>query len=289
LKGKIKTEVTRKKISETLKRKFATGELVSPLITLGIIGKCGKDAPNWQGGKTLKGQKLRGSKIYRDWAKNALKEQNYICAFCKERGGKLQVDHVLPFAERTDKRLDPHNARVLCVDCHRRATFGWKPFEKDFRKAFMDAVCKLAETDKRIHFVTCDVGFSFLEKFKEKYPNRFWNFGVTEMTTTAICAGMALEGLRPIFYSMINFVLYRPFEVIRNALGYHNAPVLLAGVMGSAKYKMLGFSHRSEKNEDINLIWRIPNMKIYIPLKEEEVEGMVRKIFSESNPSYIRL
>lgn len=282
------TEETKKRISETLKMKYASGELVSPLRTLGLIGRKGVDAMNWQGGKSLVGQKIRTSRQYKEWHKECLERDNFTCRFCKKVGGKLEVDHIQEVSKRRDLVFDVSNGRTLCKDCHRRVTVGWRP-EIDFRKDFLDAVIELAEVDKRILFVMCDVGFSFLEAFKEKFPDRFFNLGVTEMSTAAICAALALSGFRPIFYSMINFVLYRPFEVIRNGIGYHNAPVILAGVQGSVKYKMLGFSHTSKKNEDINLLDDIPNMKIYIPMKHEEIGDMVKKMFGENNPAYIRL
>ena len=283
------SEEARQKISATLKAKYKSGELVSPLRRLGLIGLRREKAMHWQGGKALQGQGIRNTADYRDWRVAVLKRDNFTCRFCKKRGGKLQADHRIPVSERRDLILDATNGRTLCVDCHRRVTFGWKPFKTDFRRAFMDGLIKLAETDKRLLFITCDVGFSFVEQWKEKYPDRFFNFGVTEQSTAIISAAMALDGLRPVFYSMINFVLYRPYEMIRNAVGYHDAPVLLAGVQGSAKYKMLGFSHSSTKNEDVNLIDHIPNMRIYIPMKDSEVLPMLAKIFSEKHPSYMRL
>lgn len=282
------SEETRKKISNTLKKKYANGELVSPLRRLGLIGKRGKDAMNWRGGKTLIGQKLRTTADYRDWHKTCLERDNYTCSFCKVRGGKLEVDHIKAFALHPELRLAVSNGRTLCKDCHRRVTLGWKP-EKDFRPAFMDALLRLAESDERIVFVTCDVGFSFLEEWQRRYPNRYFNFGVTENSAMMICAGLALSGLRPVFYSMINFAVYRPFEAIRNGLGYHNAPVLVAGVQGSVKYKMLGFSHTSRKNEDIDLLYHVPNMRVMIPMKDEEVFSMLEKHFTQESPCYIRL
>lgn len=286
--GKFFTQASKDKISQTLKKKFASGELVSPLRKLGLIGRKGKDAMNWQGGKSLEGQKIRTSRQYKEFRLEVLQRDDFTCRFCKKRGGKLEVDHIQEVSKRRDLVFDVSNGRTLCKDCHRRVTLGWKP-EIDFREDFINAIIKLAETDERVVFVTCDVGFSFLERFREKFPRRFYNFGVTEQSTALICAGLALSGFRPIFYSMINFVLYRPFEMIRNGVGYHNAPVVLAGVQGSVKYKMLGFSHCSKKNEDINLIDDIPNMRVYIPMKHEEIEGMVEKMFSENYPTYIRL
>jgi len=287
--GKGFTDEQRKKISETLKKKFASGELISPFRKLGLIGLKGKDAMNWKGGKTLVGQAIRRSLQYREWRKTVLKQQDYTCQFCKVRGGRLEVDHVEEFSKNFDKRLDVMNGRVLCKDCHSRVT-GWKKTEKvELRGAFVDALIEIAEKDKRLVVITCDVGFKFLDRFQEKFPDRYFNLGVTEMSSMTIAAAMALAGLRPVIYSMINFVVFRPLESLRNCVCYHNAPVLIAGVSGSKAYGFLGLSHNITKNEDINLIWRFPNLRIRIPWTEQETKEAVIKAYESNSPNYLRL
>lgn len=261
--GKKQDPETIKKIKATLIYKYETGLI-----------------KHWNKGSHKYG--------YKDFKEEVKEKFSHTCGLCKKVGGYFEIDHIIPKKERPDLLMDLSNVRLLCVDCHKRVTFGWKP-EVDFRKSFTKEVIKLAETDKRIIFNTCDVGFSFLEEFKEKYPDRYFNFGVTEQSTAIISSAMALSGLRPIFYSMINFVLYRPFEMIRNGIIMHNSPVILAGVQGSTKYKMLGFSHTSRKNEDVDLLWRYPNIRIYIPLDELEIPAMVERMFRENYPAYIRL
>lgn len=161
---------------------------------------------------------------------------------------------------------------------------------KDLRKPFMETLIKLAEKDNSIVFIVCDVGFSFTDEFIRKFPNRFFNFGVTEQSSMVIAAAMALSGFRPVIYSMINFVTFRVHEMIRNAVCLHKAPVLIAGVKGSEKYKFLGFSHNLLwDTEEIEWLEKLPGMKCYLPKTEEETKEAVKKIFSENSPAYIRL
>src|SRR3989344_2085451 len=110
----------------------------------------------------------------------------------------------------------------------------------DNRRAFIDTLCELAEKDKDIVFIIPDVGFNYAEKFQRLYPDRFFNFGVTEASSTIIAAAMALAGKKPYFYSMINFVTFRVHEMVRNAVVMHKANVKILGVRGSEKYKFLG-------------------------------------------------
>lgn len=287
--GKLRTHEEKRKISESLKKKFQSGELVSPLRSLGLIGLKEELAMNWQGGKTLIGQKIRQSNQYKDWRNEVLKKQNYICQFCKKRGGKLEVDHVSEFSTDYKNRLEVKNGRVLCKDCHKRVT-GFRKAEKiELRGAFVDALVELAKIDKRICVVTCDVGFKFLDKFQEKYPDRYFNFGATEQSSMLIASAMALSGLRPIIYSMIPFMVFRPFEILRNGVCYHNAPVIVAGVSGSKAYGFLGMSHNISKNEDINAIWHFPNLHIRLPWTAEETKQYISEAISGNYPLYIRL
>ena len=114
---------------------------------------------------------------------------------------------------------------------------------QDSRRIFIDTLIELAEKDDKIILIVPDVGFNYIEKFQEKFPNRYFNFGVTEQSTILIATAMALDGWKPYVYSMINFVAFRPFEMVRNGIHCHKANVKLIGGKGSEKYKFLGFSH----------------------------------------------
>ena len=165
----------------------------------------------------------------------------------------------------------------------------WLKKSLDSRRIFIDTLCELAEKDERIVLIVPDVGFGYIEKFKEKFPNRFFNFGVTEEASVIIAATMALGGLRPFVYSMINFVLFRPAEMVRNAIVCHKAPVVLLGVKGSTGYRFLGFSHNLlHDKEDFNFCDNI-GLKWHNPKDNEGVKEAVLASFKSNKPSYIRL
>lgn len=158
----------------------------------------------------------------------------------------------------------------------------------DNRKIFFEELIKLAEQDDKIILIVPDVGFSFTEEFKEKFPTRYFNFGVTEQSCIIIASAMALAGFKPYVYSMINFVLFRPAEMVRNAIVMHKANVKLICVKGSEKYKFLGFSHnllhdQEDSNfcENIGLEWKKPN--------PEQIRETVLQTYQSGQPIYIRL
>ena len=161
--------------------------------------------------------------------------------------------------------------------------------QQDTRRIFIEVLIELAEKDDKIVLILCDTGFNYVEEFQKRFPNRYFNFGVTEQSSAIIASAMALSGLKPYFYSMIPFVLFRPYEMIRNAIVKHNANVKILGVKGSEKYKMLGFSHNlSHEKEDTNLCENI-GLKWYLPQTNEEVRKVILESYQKNQPCYIRL
>lgn len=158
----------------------------------------------------------------------------------------------------------------------------------DKRKIFFEELIKLAGKDDKIILIVPDVGFSFTEEFAETFPFRYFNFGVTEQSCVVIASALALDGWKPYVYSMINFVLFRPAEMVRNAVVHHNANVKLLGVKGSEKYKFLGFSHNlSHPTEDIDFCKNI-GLPSYVPL-EDSVSTVIHQTYLGGGPCYIRL
>jgi len=162
--------------------------------------------------------------------------------------------------------------------------------QQDTRREFIDALVELARKDEKIVLVIPDVGFNYIDEFQKNFPDRFFNLGVTEQSAMTIAAGMALEGLKPYIYSMINFVAFRPFEAVRNAVCLHGANVKIIGVKGSEKYKFLGFSHNLiTEDEEIRIFSHLPNFKTYVAQKPEEVKNIILESYRDNNPCYIRL
>lgn len=162
--------------------------------------------------------------------------------------------------------------------------------EKDTRREFINTLLALAEKDDKIVLIVPDVGFNYIEEFKKRFPNRFFNLGVTEQSTMIIAAGLALSGFKPYVYSMINFMVFRPYEMVRNAICLHNANVKIIGVKGSEKYKFLGFSHNLiTENEEIKVLKHLPNLKCFIAKTPEEAKRITLKTYKINSPCYIRL
>jgi transketolase len=162
--------------------------------------------------------------------------------------------------------------------------------QQDTRREFINTLIRLAEKDDKIILIVPDVGFNYIEEFRKRFPDRFFNFGVTEQSTMIIAAGLALSGFKPYVYSMINFVIFRPYEMVRNAICLHNANVKIIGVKGSEKYKFLGFSHNLiTEDEEIKALENLSNLKSFVIKKPEEVKRIILETYQRKGPTYMRL
>lgn len=67
----------------------------------------------------------RKSVEYKIWREKVFARDDYTCQICNMRGGRLNADHIKPFALFKDLRYDTDNGRTLCIDCHKRTpTYG---------------------------------------------------------------------------------------------------------------------------------------------------------------------
>ncbi|MDO8663819.1 MAG: hypothetical protein Q7K28_03230 [Candidatus Wildermuthbacteria bacterium] len=159
---------------------------------------------------------------------------------------------------------------------------------EDSRRIFINTLNELAENDPNIIIITCDVGFNYLDDPKNKF--KVLNLGVTEASSMIIASALALSNLKPYVYSMINFVTFRPYEMVRNAVCLHNANVKIIGVKGSEKYKLLGFSHNLiSENEEIKVLENLPNLKSFVVDDPKKVKDVILETYKINSPCYIRL
>ena len=80
----------------------------------------GDKSPFWKGGVTNKNKIIRNSLKYTLWRESIFERDNFTCQICNVRGGKLQADHIKPFAYFPELRFDLSNGRTLCIDCHKK-------------------------------------------------------------------------------------------------------------------------------------------------------------------------
>ncbi len=155
------------------------------------------------------------------------------------------------------------------------------------RNAFIDELVQLAQRHPQIALVVGDLGWSVVEPFADRFPERFVNAGVAEQNMTGLAAGMASEGYHVFTYSIANFPTFRCAEQIRNDVDYHRLPVTVVAVGGGLAYGALGYSHHAV--QDYALMRSFPNMVIAAPGDPMEVRACLRWLVDHPQPSYLRL
>ena len=155
------------------------------------------------------------------------------------------------------------------------------------RNAFIDELVFHAEKNPNIALVVGDLGFSVIEPFADRFPDRFINVGVAEQNMAGLAAGMASEGLHVFTYSIANFPTFRCAEQIRNDIDYHKFPVTVVAVGGGLAYGSLGYSHHAV--QDYSFMRSLPNMLIASPGDPMEVRACMRYLIDNPQPSYLRL
>lgn len=155
------------------------------------------------------------------------------------------------------------------------------------RNTFIKTLTDLAETDKSIFLICGDLGYSVLEAFADRFPDRFLNVGIAEQNMMGIATGLSMEGYNVFTYSIGNFPTLRCMEQIRYDICYHLANVKVVAVGGGYAYGPLGVSHHT--TEEIGMLRTIPNLKVTSPGDPAEVEAVTKYLASYTGPGYMRL
>lgn len=156
------------------------------------------------------------------------------------------------------------------------------------RDAFGRALVKLGEKNEKVVVLDADVSTSTRTAFfKDKFPDRFFNFGVAEGNMMDVAAGLALVGKIPFASTFSSLASLRALEQIRTSIAYPNLNVKIAGGYGGLSDFKDGPTHHSIC--DLAIIRSIPNMTLIVPADAIETEKAVYAVAQYVGPVYLRL
>ncbi|MDD4773813.1 MAG: transketolase family protein [Eubacteriales bacterium] len=154
------------------------------------------------------------------------------------------------------------------------------------REAYGDA---LVEFGAKYDIVVFDADLAEATKtikFKNAYPDRFFDCGIAEGNMVAVAAGMATTGRIPFASSFAMFTAGRAFEQIRNAIGYPHLNVKIGATHAGITVGEDGATHQC--NEDIATMRSIPGMTIINPADATEARAAVEAAILHNGPVYLR-
>ncbi len=155
------------------------------------------------------------------------------------------------------------------------------------RDAYLRALHRLAGENKNILALISDNGAIVYDKFREDFPEQYFNYGISEANMVASAAGLASCGKIPFAYTITNFLTMRAFEFIRNDVCLQNMNVKLVGTGAGFSYSTLGPTHHG--TEDIALMRVLPNLTIFSPASPEETYKAALACVKCEGPVYLRL
>lgn len=144
---------------------------------------------------------------------------------------------------------------------------------------------RLAREDGRIVAITAAMASGTgLTEFAKQYPGRFFDVGIAEEHAVSMAAGMAKQGLKPVFAVYSSF-LQRGFDMLIHDVGLGGLPVVFAvdraGLVGAD-----GETHQGVF--DVGFLRQVPGMSIYAPSNYSELRAMLRQAMSCGGPAAVR-
>lgn len=160
--------------------------------------------------------------------------------------------------------------------------------QTNMRRFFADKLYEKMGKNKKIWVLTGDLGYKMWDEIKKDFPSHFINVGAAEQSMMGIAVGLALAGQIPIVYSITTFLLYRPFETIRNYLQHEKIPVKLVGSGRNKDYIHDGISHWAEEDKKI-MQTIFTDIRSCWPNSIDELDRLIDEMLSSNQPWYMNL
>lgn len=156
------------------------------------------------------------------------------------------------------------------------------------RDGFGEGLVIAGEENERIVVVSADLKDSVrITKFAERFPDRFFECGVSEQAMITVSSGLANAGKIPFSCTFAMFSPGRTWEQIRTTVAINNFPVKIAGHFGGVSVGLDGVTHQSL--EDIALMRVLPNMTVLAPADSIEAKKVIEVAISINGPVYLRI
>lgn len=156
------------------------------------------------------------------------------------------------------------------------------------RDVFIDEILAAAKRDKRVFFLSADLGAKALDGFRSGVPDQFLHVGISEQNMMDVAAGLAQNGRIVYTYAMAPFVTMRCFEQIKVALASMNLPVAIIGNGVGYSYNDAGPTHYA--TEDISCMRGLgADIEILTPSDTQTAVETAKLTHQKPGFRYIRL
>lgn len=160
--------------------------------------------------------------------------------------------------------------------------------DKATRLGFGEAVADAGGIYSNLVVLGADITTSVgLNLFAERFPERFFSFGIAEQNIAAVAAGMALSGKIPVFSTYGVFAAFRAADQIRVSICYNNVKAIIGGAHAGISVGPDGATHQAL--EDIAVMRALPNITLISPADANQARtATLEAIHRINGPVYIR-
>lgn len=160
--------------------------------------------------------------------------------------------------------------------------------KKATRDGYGAALVEIGASNPKVVVLDADLsGSTKTKKFSEKYPDRFFNYGVAEQNLVGQAAGFALSGLIPVASSFAMFAAGRAWEIFRNSVCYPHLNVKVAATHAGITLGEDGASHQII--EDLALTRVMPGLAVLVPSDYNQAAAAIKTAVAFDGPVYLRL
>lgn len=154
-----------------------------------------------------------------------------------------------------------------------------------YTDVFADAMLQIGRENPKVVAITAAMcAGTGLAKFRDAFPDRFFDVGIAESHAVTFAAGLAREGKIPVVTIYSTF-LQRAYDQILHDVCLQNLPVVFAvdrgGIVGSD-----GATHQGLF--DLSYLRHMPNLSLMAPANEAELTQMMQAAVSAGRPAAIR-
>lgn len=158
---------------------------------------------------------------------------------------------------------------------------------KSTRKAYGEFLVEVGKNDDIVVFDADLAKATCTESFKEKYPERHFDIGISEQDMIGTACGMALSGKTVFASTFAMFLAGRAYEQVRNTAAYSHVNINLCATHSGLAVGEDGATHQCI--EDIALMNVIPDMKVMCPADDISTKKILNECMELEGPKYIRL
>lgn len=150
-----------------------------------------------------------------------------------------------------------------------------------------DALIELREAGHPVVAGAADLQYSNgLNKFAERFPDRYVQCGISEQNMVSMAAGLATTGEMPFFATFASFLGLLCCEQIRMDVAYCAQPVRLIGHHTGISMGFYGTSHHA--TEDISTMRAIADLTIISPADGPQLHAAIKASVDWDQPIYFR-